>query len=314
MAARDGSCVMGRIDQAMSRANRDAGLGTGAEAPVPAPSPWQIEQRESAAASRATAVSSGHESVPDLEGGTAPAEDLRQVRWGGFDPDALERLVASKTASPQLVEQFRILAASLHRSQAEHRLSSLLVTSASPGDGKSHVAANLAWTIADSYKRRVLLVDADLRRPTLHHIFRISNARGLCDALDGMREDHVPAVKITDTLALLPAGRNQANPLSALSSDRMKQFVADAASRFDWVLVDSPPVGMLADAHLVSETVDAAVLVVWAGVTRFPELQAAADKLGHERILGLVLNAAEPSEIRGKGYYSYYYGGGRSKD
>jgi capsular exopolysaccharide synthesis family protein len=176
------------------------------------------------------------------------------------------------------------------------------------------VAANLAWTFADSYKRRVLLIDADMRRPTLHHVFRVSNARGLSDALDGQSAERVTAWRISETLSLMPAGRGQANPLGALSSDRMRQLVADAASRFDWVLVDSPPVGVLADAHLVSETVDAAILVVRAGVTHLPELQAAAERLGHDRILGLVLNAAEPAEIRGKGYYSYYYGGGRSKD
>ena len=82
----------------------------------------------------------------------------------------------------------------------------------------------------------------------------------------------------------------------------MKRIVADAASRFDWVIVDSPPVGVLADAHLVSETVDAAILVVRAGVTRFPDLEAAADTLGRERILGVVLNAVDPTEIRGEDY------------
>ena len=91
----------------------------------------------------------------------------------------------------------------------------------------------------------------------------------------------------------------------------MKRLVADAVSQFDWVIVDSPPVGVLADAHLVSEMVDGAILVVRAGVTRFPDVEAAADTLGHERILGIVLNAVDPVEIRGKGYYNYYYGSDR---
>jgi Mrp family chromosome partitioning ATPase len=114
-------------------------------------------------------------------------------------------------------------------------------------------------------------------------------------------------------LTLLPAGRPDSNPLGGLSSGRMKRIVADAAELFDWVIVDSPPVGVLADAHLVSETVDAALLVVRAGVTRFPDLAAAADTMGHERILGIVLNAVEPVEIRGEGYYRHYYGGERGK-
>ncbi len=87
----------------------------------------------------------------------------------------------------------------------------------------------------------------------------------------------------------------------------MKRIVADAISRFDWVIVDSPPVGVLADARLVAETVDGAILVVRAGATRFPDLAAAADAMGHERILGIVLNAVDPTEIRGEGYYRHYY-------
>ena len=88
----------------------------------------------------------------------------------------------------------------------------------------------------------------------------------------------------------------------------MKRIVEDAAAQFDWVIVDSPPVGVLADAHLVAETVDAAILVVRAGVTRFEDLEAAAEALGQDHVLGIVLNAVEPAEIRGQGYYHHYYG------
>ena len=192
-------------------------------------------------------------------------------------------------------------------------LKSLIVTSPSPGDGKSHVAVNLALTLSDSYRRRVLLIDADLRRPTLHLLFGIPNTGGLSQALKETTGEHVATVQISDTLTLVPAGRPEPNPLSGLSSGRMKRLVADAASQFDWVIVDSPPVGVLADAHLVSETVDGAILVVRAGVTRFPDVEAAADTLGHERILGIVLNAVDPVEIRGKGYYNHYYGSERGK-
>jgi capsular exopolysaccharide synthesis family protein len=169
------------------------------------------------------------------------------------------------------------------------------------------VALNLALTLSESYRRRVLLIDADLRRPSLHLVFKIPNTGGLTAALKAAADQKVAAVKISETLTLLPAGRPEPNPLGGLSSDRMKRIVAAAAARFDWVIVDSPPVGLLADARLVSETVDAAILVVRAGVTRFPDLQAAADTIGHERILGLVLNAVDPVEIRGVGYYRDYY-------
>jgi len=182
------------------------------------------------------------------------------------------------------------------------------MTSPSPGDGKSHVVVNLALTLSESYRRRVLLIDADLRRPSLHRMFRVSNTRGLSEALKAETDEHVAAVRISETLTLLPAGRSESSPLGGLSSGRMKRIVVDAVSRFDWVIVDSPPVGVLADARLVAEMVDAAILVVRAGVTRLPDLEAAADALGHERILGLVFNAVDPIDIRGGSDYSHYYG------
>jgi capsular exopolysaccharide synthesis family protein len=305
---------MGRIHEAMSRASLDAGRDTGAESPDPAPSPWQIDQHDGAAAQPGDESPGGEPAPAAPPGHTSASEGGRPSRWAGFAPEALERLVASKTARPLFVEQFRILAAALLRAQAGQRLSSLLVTSASPGDGKSHVATNLALTFADSYKRRVLLIDADIRRPTLHQLFRVSNIRGLTDALNGKSAEPAAVVKISETLTLLPAGRTETNPLVTLSSRDMRRLIADAASRFDWIILDSPPVGVLADARLVSESVDAAVLVVRAGVTQFADVEAAADKLGRNRILGLVLNAAEPEEIRGGSYYGSYYDGGRSKN
>ena len=304
---------MGRIDEAMSRANLDAGRGTGAEAPVPVPSPWPVEQPADGSAPGPEGPVPGAPAAAADRGRMAPAESGRPARWGGFDPDALERLVASKTAPSALVEQFRSLAAALHRAQAEQHLKSVLVTSATPGDGKSHVSVNLALTLSDSYERRVLLIDADLRQPVLHRVFCVPNARGLADALNGKSGEPPSLVKISETLTLLPAGGAGASPLSGLSSDRMKHLIAEAASHFDWVILDSPPAGVLADARLMSETVDAALLVVRAGVTRFEDLEAAADRLGHDRIIGLVLNAIDPAEISGQHYYDHHYGGSSQK-
>ena len=118
-----------------------------------------------------------------------------------------------RTAGPMLVEQFRSLAATLHRAQGERHLKSVVVTSPAPGDGKSHVAVNLALTLSDSYRRRVLLVDADLRRPTLHLLFRVPSTEGLSDALkDGRRTSTAAEVQVSDTLTLLPAGGARGQP------------------------------------------------------------------------------------------------------
>lgn len=297
---------MGRIADALRRNDLDAGRTPGVPSSAPNLSPWLMEEEPEGG--------DGFEHAEFLPGTTMPGEAPASLlsaetppAWGGFDTAAVERLVVSSTAEPLLVEQFRGLAATLHRAQAERRLKSVIVTSASPGDGKSHVAINLGLTLSDSYRRKVLLIDADLRRPSLHAMFRVPNA-GLSEALRTSSDEKVAVVPITDTLTLLPAGRPASSPLAGLSSDRMKRIVEDATSFFDWVIVDSPPAGVLAEGRLLAETVDAALLVVRAGVTRFQEVQAAADTIGRERILGVVLNGVDPAEIRAKNYYGHYYG------
>ena len=300
---------MGRIDEALRRSNVDAARGTGAEAPAPGTSPWQVEDQEA----RNVAARAAEAPATEIGGGareprTQPATAGRQDRPAGIEARAAERLVAADGASPHLVEQFRSLAATLLRAQGERPLKSLLVTSPSPGDGKSHVALNLALTLSDSYHRRVLLVDADLRRPTLHRVFRLTDSRGLSEALRADADEKVATAEVAENLTLLPAGKPEASLLAGLASGRMKRIVSDAAAAFDWVIVDSPPVGVLADAHLVSEAVDAAIIVIRAGVTQFPDLAAAVDTLGQSRVLGVVLNAIDPSDMRGESYYSHYYG------
>ncbi len=303
---------MGRIDEAMNRARMDAGQGTGAAAQAPAPSPWEVDAPEGREQAAQPGPGPG-ESRPGPQPEREARVERRSARPGGrLDSPAADRLVGSANAGPLAVEQFRRLAAALIHARAERYLKSILVTSPAPGDGKSNVAVNLALTLSESYQRSVLLVDADLRRPMLHSVFGVENTPGLTEALSPDTHRSVATVEINDALTLLPAGRPEASPLGGLSSDRLKHLLADAAARFDWIIVDSPPVGMLADARLVSEAIDGALLVVRAGVTLFPDVEAAADTLGHERILGIVLNAVEPEEVRGESYYRHYYGGDRA--
>src|SRR5512146_2961178 len=155
-----------------------------------------------------------------------------------------ERLVASKAANAVLVEQFRSLAAILRRERHERSFKSVMVASAAPGDGKSDVAINLALTLSDSYQQRVLLVDADLRHPSLHEVFNTPNTNGLWEALNATDGATITGFEISETLTLLPAGAPDRNPLSALSSDRMKRVVEDAAALFDWLIADPTSVGM----------------------------------------------------------------------
>lgn len=203
------------------------------------------------------------------------------------------------------VEQYRRLAARLLLAQAEHGMRTVMVTSALPGEGKTLTASNLALTLSESYKREVLLVDADLRRPCVHQVFQLPNATGLNDGLKSDAERKVPLLKFSDYLTLLTAGRPDADPMSVLSGSRMKRVLEEARDRFEWVLIDTPPITLLTDAHLMSALVDAVVLVVRAGVTPLPSIKKAVEAIGQDRILGIVLNHAEVGQMPDS--YSYYY-------
>ena len=214
-----------------------------------------------------------------------------------------ERLAAGPDAHPGLTEQFRRLAATLHHAHQANNLRSVMVTSASPGDGKTLTAVNLALVLAESYRYSVLLVDADLRRPSIPNVMDIGVGSGLSETLGAQTERKLALVPITPRLTLLPAGHAIANSIEALTSPRMRQILDEASSRFDWVILDAPPVGPATDARLLSQMVGGTLFVIHAGQSQCPDVQKAINALGREQILGVVLNAVEHVPES-----SYYYG------
>jgi protein-tyrosine kinase len=220
-----------------------------------------------------------------------------------FNGDWRERLATTPEANPALVEQFRRLAATLHNVQSGSGIRVLMVTSASPEDGKTLTALNLALVLSESYLRRVLLIDADLRRPSLGKLTGLTNAPGLTDALKAPTEQKLALLRLGRNLTLLPAGRPDPDPMGMLTSARMRRIVEEARAEFDWVILDAPPMGPIADANLLSEMVDGTIFVVRAGRSQYSIVQKAIDALGRERILGMVLNGVEhlPKE-----QYQYY--------
>ena len=178
-----------------------------------------------------------------------------------------------------------------------------MVTSASPGDGKTLTAINLALVLAESYRYNVLLVDADLRRPSIPNVMDIGVGIGLSETLRAQTERKLALVPITPRLTLLPAGHAIANSIEALTSPRMRQILDEASSRFDWVILDAPPVGPATDARLLAQMVGGTLFVIHAGQSQYPDVQKAINALGREQILGVVLNAVEHMPES-----SYYYG------
>lgn len=252
------------------------------------------------------ATSIAASAAPALTLIAAPSGE-RQLRTWRTDPELVGKLVGTEGFSSAALEQYRKLAATLHHAQGERGIKVVMTASALPGEGKSLTAVNLALTLSESYHRRVFLVDADLRRPTVQRIFGLPPLAGLNEGLKADQDRPMAVTQVSDRLSVLPAGRPEADPMSGLTSDRMRRLVAQAASAFDWVIIDTPPIGILPDASLLSQLVDGVLLVVRAGKAPFPLVKRTVDAISHERILGVVMNALDYAHDRNAGgYYSYY--------
>jgi protein-tyrosine kinase len=229
-----------------------------------------------------------------------------------FNPEAQSKVVVGPDANAALVEQFRRLGAALHHHQLQGGAHTLMVTSAVASEGKTLTAINLALTLSHSYKRRVLLLDADLRRPTVHEVLRLPNSVGLTDSLRDPDRTMLRFHTVSPLLSVLTAGRPDSDPMAGLVSDTMSRILTDAAEQFDWVIVDTPPVALLPDANLLAAMIDTALLVVSANATPYPLIARAVEAIGEQRILGVVLNRMAHSEMIGSynyyGYGGHYYG------
>jgi capsular exopolysaccharide synthesis family protein len=221
------------------------------------------------------------------------------------DAELRARLVTGTTSTVSL-EQYRRLAAVLHEARIQNRTNTVMITSALPHEGKTLTLVNLALTLTESYARRVLVIDADLRWPCLHTTLGIANDRGLSDALhDG--SDELPFTQVSPRLTALTAGTPGATPLAGLSSPQMGDVLARCAAHFDWVLIDTPPVGLLPDAQVLARLVGEVILVIGAGSTPASAIQRAVAELGGpDAISGTVLNRIEERRIAEADYYGRY--------
>jgi capsular exopolysaccharide synthesis family protein len=210
------------------------------------------------------------------------------------------------------VEEYRRIAGALHELQLDRGLKTVMVTSAVPEEGKTLTVANLALTLSESCDRRVLLVDADLRRPRLHELFRLPNATGLSDLLQSDRSE-IPVLKVAEHLSILPAGQSD-QPMAALTSDRMRVLLEQFSNTFDWVLFDAAPVAMMPDALLLSRLTDGVLFVIAAQSTQHRLVSRAIAALDPERIVGIVLNGVDVRNIPAAAYYREYYAQARATD
>ncbi len=318
---------MSRVDQALRQADHPAVLTPAADSPEPlrggrSPQPLDLYPSEPALEGGAARFDvSIHAPAPFDVSVHAPAPFDVSIhaptpvpeRRRAFDSAArqafrsphADKLVTGNKLPACAVEQYRRLAATLHHLQEEQNLRTVTVTSAVPQEGKTLTIVNLALTLSGSYNRRVLLIDADLRRPAVHDVFGTSIAPGLCEALRPA-PTATRVTEITPTLSVLPAGLLHGDPMVTLASEQMTRLLQDAAASFDWVLLDAPPAAVMADAGLLVRLTRAVILVIGANSTPYKVVERVVSEIGRDNIIGTVLNRVE-DQVDGWSEYAGVY-------
>jgi capsular exopolysaccharide synthesis family protein len=291
---------MSRIQEILNKAERDGtvrrtrSLGDG-------PAPAAITS-----APRLQTPTTFESSAPWTPTATAQALEEPEVATTAtatLDP----RLVAAIAPQSLAAEQYRSLRTRIKRAEAGRPIRSILITSPEKGDGKSLTAANLALTMAQEFQQRVLLLDGDLRRPSVARLFGVSEGPGLSDVLMGAIDLDASLIHLADQhLTILPAGTPPHQPAELLGSASMRRVLDGLRTRFDRILIDMPPVAPLADVHVLAPLADGVLMIVRAGVTPKPAIERALSGIDVAKVLGLVLNDA--GEARGAGYPDPGYG------
>jgi capsular exopolysaccharide synthesis family protein len=208
-------------------------------------------------------------------------------------------------------DRFRLVQIRLTSLQASRKLKSLLITSPLPGDGKSTVSLNLATGLSEEGKRPVLLLEADVHRPTLVKKLGLNPWPGLTESFNN-KSDPMLAIRRIDPLGFyfLPAGHPVEDDSNLLQSDFASQLIKSLCSSFfSWVLIDCPPTTPVADILVLRGQADATLLVARAGQTPREAIEESIRNLGRDHILGIILNGVEGLDRT----YSRYYGYGRSE-
>ncbi|OMF21239.1 capsular biosynthesis protein [Paenibacillus sp. FSL H8-0548] len=216
-------------------------------------------------------------------------------------------LITELNPKSPISEGYRMLRTNIEFSTINQKLQIIMVTSSKPSEGKSTTCANMAVAFAQANKK-VLLIDADLRKPSQHHIFGKSNRSGITTALLNQLElKDIIQYTNTDNLSIIQAGPTPPNPSELLSSEPMANLLKQAREQFDMIIVDTPPIMSVTDAQIVAVQSDGVVLVVDSGKVKKDVVLKAKASLDHvkAKLIGVVLNKINRNH---SDIYSYYYG------
>lgn len=216
---------------------------------------------------------------------------------------------AVSITQPQSIycEEYRSLRTHLLRQSKLQPLQAIVIASVGVGEGKSLTALNLSWLLAQTEGVSALLIDCDLRRPSLSGYFGMNLKQGLSNVLDDSMRLVDGIVRIMPAgLYLLPGGKPRADVAELISGQMFAQILEEARSMFDYVIIDAPPLGVFTDAAVLINQADAALMVVAANQTNYKDVDRVLESIPRERMLGVVLNKSDESLIE-NGYYDYPY-------
>jgi len=252
---------------------------------------------------------SSSDEIERLRLDTAPSNPEKDKVRTASTANMDERLKAFLNPSSMASECFKLLRAKILTLNKESRPRSIMITSPQPVDGKTTIATNLAINIAQGINEHVLLVDCDLRRPSVDKLLGIHAKQGLSEYL---KQDVSVASYLLKTpiekLQLLPSGRPPSNPSELLASEKMQRLVEELKTRYEdrYVIYDATPAQFAAETTTLSSKIDAVLLVVRAGQTTHMMISEAIENIGRKKILGVVFNASYQPFHDYQMYYRYY--------
>lgn len=219
------------------------------------------------------------------------------------------KLITRQDPKSPISEAYRTIRTNIEFSNIDKEIKTIVVTSSQQNEGKSTVIANLAVSFAGMEDKKVLVIEGDLRNPTVHRMFNVSNTHGITDVLTNQKSfDECVHETGIEGLQVLGCGKIPPNPSEMLASKKMKYFIESLKEYYDYIFIDAPPIGIITDAGIISTYTDGTVLVVASKEVDIEMIKIAKERLEkvNANILGVVLNKFEDNS-GSYGYYNYYY-------